>query len=344
MSIQAEEYVKQAERALEACEPALAIKFLERAIEASSVSIGDADTSPTASAKLFQLFGWAHMELVNTLTNDSPDSVDIPAAMESAKTAFLHAIQLAPNQDYATYLCLGQLVVAKESIGYYEIGVKLLTQLIHCHSELAETPEQTAVLQQKLGSALCSMIEIYMTDCCDEPEAEDKCEEYVQHALAENPTNPEVYQTLASVRLSQSRPAEARVCLEKSMDLWYTEPKEDAPLVADPAWIGYPLRVSLAKLLMEVELNERALVVLQTCQVEDDEDAEIWYLYGWCYLQLSSSHAEFKEDAHACFDSVLELDGKYPGTVDPAMLCHIKELRELADKINHDRDDCEMNE
>ncbi len=42
-----------------------------------------------------------------------------------------------------------------------------------------------------------------------EPEAESKCEEYLSQAQQVDPENPEVYQLLASVRLSQQRNEEA---------------------------------------------------------------------------------------------------------------------------------------
>ncbi|EGF79486.1 hypothetical protein BATDEDRAFT_89757 [Batrachochytrium dendrobatidis JAM81] len=326
MPSQIDGLVEQAQKALESCEPGLAIKFLQRAIQVIGTPSPSHSIQSIDHAKIYQLLGWAHMEIVNTLTNDTPDCVDVPTEMDSAKQAFLHAIKLAPNQDYSTYLYLGQLSIGKESIAFYELGVRLLdSKIIECKDQQGND-DHLQSLQNKMGSALCSMIEIYMTDCCDEPEAEEKCEEYIQYAIEKNPTNPEVFQTLASIRLSQSRPDEAKVCLEKSMDLWYVEPNDDEPFVADPNWPAHPLRISLSKLLMETNLHERALAVLQTCQVEDDEEPETWYLFGWCYRQLSENQPELIEDSSACFDSVIGLEKRYPGSVDPAMLQHISEL------------------
>ncbi|KAL2918571.1 hypothetical protein HK105_201972 [Polyrhizophydium stewartii] len=330
-----QQLVVQAERALESCEPQLAIKFVRRALElqaaadaggaAGAAGAAGGELPVTSDARVFQLLGSAYVELVNTVTADTPDAIDVPQVMEAAREAFLMAVKLAPGVDSVKYLSLGQLSVSKEAIGYYETGVRLLMAEIEALPNGPQS-EQAQILRNKLGSALCSMTEIYMTDCCDEPEAESKCEAYMHHAVEQNPSNPEVHQTLASVRLSQSRPDDARQSLEYAMDLWYREPTEDEPLVADPNWPGYPLRIALSKFLMEVGLHERALAVLQTCQVEDDEDAEMWYLFGWCYSQLAASQPELAEDARECFETVKTLDKMYPGSVDPEILQHIAEL------------------
>jgi cytochrome c-type biogenesis protein CcmH/NrfG len=53
-----------------------------------------------------------------------------------------------------------------------------------------------------------------------EPDAEQKCEAYLEQALKIDPNSVEAYQTLASVRLSQQRPDDAKQALEKSIELW----------------------------------------------------------------------------------------------------------------------------
>ncbi|KAI8923712.1 hypothetical protein BC831DRAFT_469659 [Entophlyctis helioformis] len=355
MKFEAAALVERAERALESCEPQLAVKFLERALQQvddHKKSLGKGHTSgasanadksaePAEEARIWQLLGWSHMETVNgqsagdaMFSATSAAEVDPAQAMQSARHAFQKSIELAPGDNHEKYLYLGQLTLARNRlIQAIPIGPQ---------ADLAQA------YRNKLGSALCSMTEIYMTDCCDEPEAESKCEEYMQHALEQNPSNPEVHQTLASVRLSQSRPEDASKSLQTSMDLWYREPGQgnadgdgdadmdgmdadaDAPLVVDPNWPVYPVRIALSKLLMEVALHERALAVLQTCQAENDEDPEMWYLFGWCYLQLAQvpgdDNADYMDDAKECFESVLNIEKKEPGSADPEILQHIQQL------------------
>ena len=293
--------VEQAEKAMEACQPALGVKFVERALE-----------SDASNPKLYELLAQCHLEAIE----DDP--------LPKARNALAKAIELQPESGFEKFLLMGQLSVASEAIGYYETGTRLLMDRIAAINGSTVDEDEKKLLMFKLGSALCSMAEIYLTDCCDEPEAETKCEEYLKTALEYSKTNPELYQTLASVRLSQCRPDEARVLLEQSMELWYIDPTatldengDEQLIQVDPNWPIYSLRIALSKLLMEVGAHERALAVLQTCQVENEDDAEMWYLFGWCYYLLHGEqvgsheyHNEFMQDAKECFDAVLKVNSQ----------------------------------
>jgi predicted Zn-dependent protease len=163
---------------------------------------------------------------------------------------------------------------------------------------------------QFYSDALCALTEIYMTDLCDEEAAESNCVAFMEEAMKRHPQNPEVYSTFASVRLSQCRNEEAKELVERGMDLWYTEPEEDKALVVDPAWPSFPSRMSLARLLIEVGSFQRALDVIETCEAEDEEDAQVWYLYGWSYMKLAETDQTAKDvhlsDAKDCLEQVLQ--------------------------------------
>ncbi len=79
------------------------------------------------------------------------------------------------------------------------------------------------------------------------------------------------------------------------MDLWRDLPPED-PGVPD-----FPTRISLARLLMEAELEEDALEVLERLVGEDDSSVEAWYLGGWCLFLMSEKR---KEEVRADGDKV----------------------------------------
>ena len=53
-----------------------------------------------------------------------------------------------------------------------------------------------------------------------DPAAEKTCERLIDLALETDGDNAEALQTLASVRLSQQRPEEARQCLERAWSGW----------------------------------------------------------------------------------------------------------------------------
>lgn len=107
--------------------------------------------------------------------------------------------------------------------------------------------------------------------------------------MAVTPDAPEVLQTLASVRISQLRTEEAQEALKKSIGLW----KDLAP--EDPKVPDFAVRISLARLLMEVTLEFEALEVLERLIMEDDQSVEAWYLGGWCLYLLAEKQQAPKD-------------------------------------------------
>ena len=97
-------------------------------------------------------------------------------------------------------------------------------------------------------------------------------------------------QTLASIRLSQSRLEDAQSALERSLAQW----KELPP--AHSSVPDFPSRISLARLLMEAEMEEVALEIVEQLVGEDDESVEAWYLGGWCLWLMGSKQEEEEEE------------------------------------------------
>ncbi|KAJ3151432.1 hypothetical protein HDU86_006132 [Geranomyces michiganensis] len=260
----------QAQKALDDCHPDLASKFLLRALEAA----------PTNVAVLTTL-GIAEMEKMNAAEDD--DSPELSAAaLTAARGYFLQAADLATKEGFEPFVYLGQLSAGEEALGFYEKGAALLEGML----EGCAGSEEEPLLRRKLSDALCSMAEIFMTDCCDAPDAESRCEDYVLRAVSADPTNPDAHQTLASMRLSQCRNSDAAIAIAASMDLWFTAPD---PKHAMPP---YPARINLTKILLELSLHDRALDVLKTIEEENDEDPEGWYLYGWCLYRIGGGGEE----------------------------------------------------
>jgi len=64
-----------------------------------------------------------------------------------------------------------------------------------------------------------------------EEDAEQRCEKYLADAARWDDKNPEVYQSLASVRLSQQRPEDADQLMQQNLALWMPQrmpPRTDA--------------------------------------------------------------------------------------------------------------------
>lgn len=64
--------------------------------------------------------------------------------------------------------------------------------------------DETKESRKELSSAYCAVAELYMTDLCDNPEAETECLKSVQKAVEVDPQNAEAWQTKARLHLIKS--------------------------------------------------------------------------------------------------------------------------------------------
>ena len=224
--------------------------------------------------------------------------------IEEAMIYFEHAVSLDPEgkvpeamgEGAEKFLWLAQLCEegGKVSVDWYEKGVTALQhEIAAIESGQVKGLDKEALLllrvekKRKLANALCSIVEVYMTDLSWEEDAEARCENLVTQAMTiEDETSPEVLQTLASVRLSQDRREEARSALKRSLDTWKDLDPED------PAVPDFPTRISLARLLMEAEMEKEAMQVLHRLVLDDDQSVEAWYLGGWCQRLIAEKLKE----------------------------------------------------
>ncbi|KAI4164030.1 MAG: hypothetical protein LQ342_002265 [Letrouitia transgressa] len=224
--------------------------------------------------------GDASLKLLPALTLSAEVAVEL-GEVDKAREYFLQSATLDPDGtvDEASgggaekFLWLAQLCEqgGHESVGWFEKGFKTLRR------EIADARDEVGrEKRRKLASALCGVAEIYMTDLSWEEDAETRCERLVTEALMLAPEEPQALQTLASVRISQQKMEEAKKALKESMELW-----KDLP-AGDEGVPEFPVRISLARLLMEVEMEEEGMEVLERLVGEEDGSVEAWYLGGWC--------------------------------------------------------------
>lgn len=206
---------------------------------------------------------------------------------DKARAYFLQAASLDPNGSIPEtqgggaekFFWLAQLSEegGRDSVSWFEKGIVAL------RNEIASTsdPAVKAERRKKLAAALCGVVEIYMTDLSWETDAESRCESLVTEAMLVAPESPEALQTLANLRISQTREEEARKALVESIEIWKHLPAGDEGVPE------FPTRISLSRLLMEVEMEDEAIEVLERLVEEDDTSVEAWYLGGWCMYLIA---------------------------------------------------------
>jgi len=221
--------------------------------------------------------------------------------IETAQQVLERSVALAPDGDAGRYMNLGQMSEGEEALRWYESGVQRLRAergaLEQASGSRTELQERWATSTQALATALCSVAEMFMTDFCDEPEAEQRCEALACEAVElvqglQEQLLAEPYQTLASLRLSQERPDEAGPLLDKVLAI--IQATVDTPSQPPPE-----LRVSTAKLLMEVGRPDDALELLQALRMEQDDSLELWYLLCCAALQADEVELAAAEAAAA---------------------------------------------
>lgn len=209
--------------------------------------------------------------------------------IDAARRYFLQAAGIDEDGDIGEdigggaekFLWLAQLSEegGHDSVGWYEKGAMSLRIQIQALLDRKKLDSDAQAMleekRRKLAVALCGVVEVYMTDLSWEEDAEQKCEALVTEATMVAPEFAEPWQTLANVRISQSRLEDAQAALKRSLDLWKDLPPE-SDVVPD-----FPTRVSLARLLMESDMDVEAIEVLERLVGEDDSSVEVWYLGGW---------------------------------------------------------------
>lgn len=237
-------------------------------------------------------------------------------AVDSARAYFEQAVELDPEGKVPEaqgggaekFLWLAQLCEdgGKQSVQWFEKGATALQHeiaVLEANGMPGLDEEQLLLMRvekkRKLANALCGIVEVYMTDLSWEDDAESRCENLITQAMSvEDETSPEVLQTLASVRLSQQRTEDARSALKRSLDAWIELDPEDAAVP------DFATKISLARLLMEAELESEAMEVLHRLIQEDDESVEAWYLGGWCqHLVAEHNNTASAADEDSAMDT-----------------------------------------
>jgi tetratricopeptide (TPR) repeat protein len=244
------------------------------AIKPAKRALSLLDPQSEAALPALNLLGEIHIEL---------------GEIDAARQYFLQAAAIdedgAIREDFGggaeKFLWLAQLSEegGQDSVDWFEKGaVCLRMQIQQLLDQKKLGKEGQALLEEKtrkLTGALCAVVEVYMTDLSWEEDAEQKCEALVTESTMVAPGFAEPWQTLANVRISQERMEDARAALKRSLDLWRDLPPESS-VVPD-----FPTRVSLARLLMEADMDVDAIEVLERLVGEDDTSVEVWYLGGW---------------------------------------------------------------
>ncbi|GAB6028826.1 hypothetical protein CHUAL_004634 [Chamberlinius hualienensis] len=271
---------------------------------------------------------------------------------KKAKECLQKAVAISPDLGHAKYFSLSQLENGFESLNLYKKGIEILKKELEIFENLESTSEaenNSAVtfknkpqLKRKLSNAYCSIVELFMTDLCDEDNAENECAIQIEHAITADETNPEAYQCKANLVMVRNNTEEAKQLMTKSLSLWLprtkellsnqTETNEECPLSSEA-------RISCVKLLIELQEFEPASDVLDSLLTENDECIEVWYLYGLLnYLKEDDEDARTR--ARYYLTKAKRLIEKFGDEDEAEMKDHVAEmLQELGGEAEESDDE-----
>lgn len=248
--------------------------------------------------------------------NMSPTKTSIMDALADAhlqRGAFDKALALletscstAPQENPFKWLFLGQLQSGLEAVQSYRTAIDLVGK--QCANEPSD--EGNEVAKKQIAKAYCSIAELYLTDLCFEENAEQICEEAVTSCLNMDPASLDGTQTLANLRISQSRKKDAaslisgvyekiqkirgRVGQRTVLDDFTQMDELPEELEENPE---LEFCITTAKIMIEcatedATLRDSAVDLITDMMNEDDEIIELWHLMGVAELSREQPDQE----------------------------------------------------
>lgn len=229
--------------------------------------------------------------------------------LETAYEVLMKACELDSDGSQGTekYFYLGQIIGGQDGLNSLDIGLnRLYQQVTLINEDKGETDpilvglstlyttkdELKKYLVKKLNQGIFAKIEIWMTDLCMEPEAEEKCNELIEYSLSLDPESGEALSLLSSIRISQQRNEEAIEALTKSWTIFQAKKTilEDASnkvklgLAKDAFEVGLeyveliqPL-LTLSKFAIELELYDIATSISSNIQDINEDVLDAYYV------------------------------------------------------------------
>ncbi|KAL0061914.1 hypothetical protein AAF712_011198 [Marasmius tenuissimus] len=297
------------------CDYELALRFIQRVLDQQPSHAEAKELRGVVQLEMGDVDGAKQTFL--SLLPPSPDAPTPPPA-----SAHLYLAQISDDDP-------------QTALKHYQGAIDIMSVNLKGKERAVEGgSEDDLELRANIVRAFIGQVEIWMDpsyDLCFAPEAEKTCEDLLSSALRIDPDNSEALQALASVRMSQQRPDEAKQCLEKAWSSW-----KDLD-IDDPKTPPIATRLSLVKLFLELSLFSPALLVLHGVMASDDEEVEAWYLEGWCYFLMAEqakesggtfedmSWEELAKDSRDRLETcqLLHINEQHPDT---PLLDHVKEL------------------
>ncbi|KAF4659561.1 hypothetical protein FOZ61_000943 [Perkinsus olseni] len=218
--------------------------------------------------------------------------------VEKAVELFKRSVELAPNYNgsnvacFGRYFYLGQLSEGNESLQYFTKAAQILENELQ--DAEVEGEEVRSVVESRLISAMCAIGELYMTDMCDEPDAEEMCKKYLEGVVSRAPQSVEALSGLAVYYKVIQEFDKAKELCKRALEVTRSIGEED-PEALPPM----PIRLQLAKTLTDIDASDEAIEVLHQLLDEDENEVEVWYVLACAHMTAAAAAKTDRRDAEA---------------------------------------------
>jgi tetratricopeptide (TPR) repeat protein len=202
---------------------------------------------------------------------------------EEAVRAYQASARLAPDENPSKFLSMGQLQSGHVALQSLRHGLKLLAAE---RQRLVARGEDTAAVDLMVSNGFAAVADLFVTDLCDEPNAEAECERAVKLAREAAPEGVDAVYAFINLRLIQNRRDEARRAAAHI-----------APQITEESEVGYETKANVAKACYELELFEEASRLFDLVLAEDDSASDLWYMAALAHhkagaFELAREYAE----------------------------------------------------
>ena len=194
---------------------------------------------------------------------------------KGSKKMLEKSINLKPDENADKYMDYAQLLEAPiQRVEAYKKAIELYNNNLKKKGKNNENNNDD--IKESISSAYASIVSLYMTtDLCDDPNAENICENSITEALKYCPDSIDALLELSNLRIISNRDNEAKEAMFKILEKIQ---KIDKGENIDQELPERDILINLSQNFAELKLFKEACYIINILIKKDDEDIESYYL------------------------------------------------------------------
>ena len=194
---------------------------------------------------------------------------------KGSKKMLEKSINLKPDENADKYMDYAQLLdVPIQRVEAYKKAIELYNNNLKKKGKNNENNNDD--IKESISSAYASIVSLYMTtDLCDDPNAENICENSITEALKYCPDSIDALLQLSNLRIIRKRDNEAKEAMFKILEKIQ---KIDKGENIDQELPERDILINLSQNFAELKLFKEACYIINILIKKDDEDIESYYL------------------------------------------------------------------